>query len=308
MHKLGRIIVTGGGGFLGSYVIKHLKKLGYDPISIRSINYDLTKEDNVKRMLDRHEPDTIIHLAAKVGGIGYNRDNPVSLLEDNLLMGLYLIKNVQSTTRLTIAGTVCMYPKHCPVPFKEDDIWDGYPEETNAMYGLAKKMLLVQAEAYRIQHNFSNIVYVIPVNLYGPGDNFDDKSSHVIPALIKKFTTAKRDNLDTVTIWGTGSATREFIHADDAARGIVMATTSAPHLGPYNIGTSSEISIRDLVVLISDIVEYKGNIIWDTSKPDGQPRRKLDTSRARDAFGFESLIGFKNGLIQTIDWYRTMHR
>jgi len=248
--------------------------------------------------------DVVIHLAAKVGGIGYNRENPATLFYDNAMMGIQLMEaaRLEGVEKFVQVGTVCAYPKYTPVPFKEEDLWEGYPEETNAPYGVAKKMLLVQAQAYREQYGF-NAIYLLPVNLYGPRDNFDPESSHVIPALIRKFVDAKKEGSDTVEVWGTGSASREFLYVDDAARGIVLATERYNKPDPVNLGSGMEITIRDLVALIGELTGFDGEIVWDATKPDGQPRRCLDVSRAREEFGFESEMGFREGLKRTIEWY-----
>jgi GDP-L-fucose synthase len=303
--KSKKILVTGGAGFLGSVLVNKLIKKNVEKNNIsvpRSKNHDLRNQE-VSRALSQ-EKDIVIHLAANVGGIGYNQENPGSLFYDNLLMGAHLMEEARKANvkKFVALGTVCAYPKHTPVPFREEDLWNGYPEETNAPYGLAKKMLLVQGQAYRQQYGF-NSIYLLPVNLYGPGDNFDPKSSHVIPALIRRFTEAKKKNKRKVVIWGTGKATREFLYVDDAAEGIILATEYYNKSEPINIGSSFEISIKELVELIASIVSYKGKIEWDSSKPDGQPRRKLDVSRAEKEFGFVAKTKFEVGLKKTIRWY-----
>lgn len=301
-----RILITGGGGFLGTHVVKALEKRGVKAANIivpRSRDYDL-REKEISRELVKNV-DIVIHLAANVGGIGYNQENPGSLFYDNLLMGVHLMEEARKAgvKKFVGIGTVCAYPKFTPIPFVEEDLWNGYPEETNAPYGLAKKMLLVQGEAYRQQYNF-NAIYLLPVNLYGPGDNFDPTSSHVIPALIRKFIEAKKNKSPEVVIWGTGMATREFLYVEDAAEAILLATEKYNKADPINIGSSFEISIRELAGLIQGLVGYKGKIVWDTSKPDGQPRRKLDVKKAEKEFGFVSKTNFKNGLKKTIQWYQ----
>ncbi len=300
-----KILVTGGAGFLGSKVTEELIRKGASPQNIRiprSYDCDLREVENCKEVVQNI--DIVIHLAAKVGGIGYNQEHPAELFYDNAIMGIQLMEAARhaGVSKFVAVGTVCAYPKFTPVPFQEENLWDGYPEETNAPYGLAKKMLLVQAQAYRQQYGF-NAIYLLPVNLYGPGDNFNPESSHVIPALIKKFVEAKKANLPCVEIWGTGSASREFLYVDDAARGIVLATEHYNGNEPVNLGAAKEISIRDLVEIIRNYVGYEGKLIYDTSKPDGQPRRCLDTHRATEYFGFTATVTFEDGLKKTIDWY-----
>jgi GDP-L-fucose synthase len=298
-------LVTGGAGFLGSHLIEQMKEKGVVPENIRVTRSKTTDlriwEDCVDAVQDI---DVVIHLAAKVGGIGYNQENPATLFYDNAMMGIQLMEaaRLEGVKKFVQVGTVCAYPKFTPVPFKEEDLWNGYPEETNAPYGVAKKMLLVQAQAYRQQYGF-NAIYLLPVNLYGPRDNFDPESSHVIPALIRKFVEAKKEGFDTVEVWGTGSASREFLYVDDAARGIVLATERYNKPDPVNLGSGMEITIRDLVALIGELTGFDGEIVWDTTKPDGQPRRCLDVSRAREEFGFEAGMGFREGLQRTIEWY-----
>ena len=301
-----RVVVTGGGGFLGSYVLEFLKERGCPNPSVpRSRDYDLRREADIVRLLEESRPDVILHLAAVVGGIGANRENPGRFLYENLMMGVQLIEQSRrfDVRKFVTVGTVCSYPKFTPVPFREEDLWSGYPEETNAPYGLAKKMLLVQGQAYRQQYGL-NSIYLLPVNLYGPRDNFDPASSHVIPALIKKCVDAVEVGDDTITVWGTGKATREFVYAGDAAEGIVLAAERYDGDEPVNIGAGAEISIRDLVEMIARLTGFEGKIIWDASRPDGQPRRRLDTTRAERYFEFRARTGFEVGLRQTIEWYR----
>jgi GDP-L-fucose synthase len=301
-----RVCVTGGAGFLGSFIIDKLSKRGARQVFIPKIeDYDLVNSVDIDRMLDDAKPDLIIHLAAHVGGIGANRLHPAEFFYDNLMMGVQLMHKAwqRGVQKFVAIGTVCAYPKFTPVPFKEDDLWNGYPEETNAPYGLAKKMLLVQAQAYRQQYNF-NSIYLLPVNLYGPRDNFNPQSAHVIPDLIRKFVTAQESGQDSVEVWGDGSPTREFIYVEDAAEGILLAAEHYNGAEPVNIGSGFEISIKDLAELIAQISGFKGRLQWDTSKPNGQPRRRLDTSRAFQFFGFRAAVPFEEGLRRTIDWYR----
>jgi GDP-L-fucose synthase len=300
-----RIVVTGGAGFLGKQVVAQLSAAGADPNKImvpRSRDYDLRQMDNCRRLVDQQ--DIVIHLAAHVGGIGLNQEKPAELFYDNLIMGTQLIHAAYEAgvQKFTCVGTICAYPKFTPLPFKEDDLWNGYPEETNAPYGIAKKALLVQLQAYRQQYGFNGI-YLLPVNLYGPEDNFDPRSSHVIPALIRKVYEAKQRGDKQLPVWGDGSPTREFLYSTDAARGIVMATQSYSDPEPVNLGTGYEISIRDLVELICELMAFEGEIFWQTDKPNGQPRRCLDTERARRAFGFTAETEFRQGLDATIAWY-----
>ena len=300
-----RVAVTGGAGFLGSYVIEKLEARNAAEVFVpRFEAYDLTQLDAIRRMLTDAQPDVIIHLAAKVGGIGANREYPAEFFYDNLMMGVPLMHEAwrAEVAKFVAIGTVCAYPKHTPVPFKEEDLWKGYPEETNAPYGLAKKMLLVQSQAYRQQYGF-NSIFLLPVNLYGPRDNFDPASSHVIPALIKKCIDARESGAEQIVAWGDGSPTREFLYAEDAAEGILLATERYNASEPVNLGSAYEISIKELVEMIARLTDFEGEIVWDTSKPNGQPRRKLDTSRAQERFGFEAQTRFEEGLRETIRWY-----
>lgn len=300
-----KIILTGGSGFLGSFVEKKLIERGCSNIFIPKIeNYDLRDLEAIKRMYKNAKGDIVIHLAAVVGGIGANRENPGSFFYDNLIMGVQLIEEARlnNIEKFVAIGTICAYPKYTPVPFKEDNLWDGYPEETNAPYGLAKKMLLVQSQAYRQQYGF-NSIFLLPVNLYGPRDNFDPQSSHVIPALIRKFHEANIDKKSDVVIWGTGTATREFLFVEDCAEAIVLATEKYDKSDPINIGAGFEISIKDLALKIKKIMNYKGKIIWDKTKPDGQPKRSLDISKAMKEFNFKAKKNFDEGLQETVNWY-----
>ena len=302
-----RICVTGGAGFLGTHLIKELRARGAKDIFIPTIEkYDLVDPGDVARVLADSDPDVIIHLAAHVGGIGANREHPAEFFYDNLMMGVQLMHQayLKRVEKFVAIGTVCAYPKFTPVPFKEDDLWIGYPEETNAPYGLAKKMLLVQSQAYREQYGF-NSIFLLPVNLYGPGDNFDPRSSHVIPALIRKCMEAQDQGADHIVVWGDGSPTREFIYVTDAARGIALATERYDESLPVNVGSGFEISIKGLAEKIASMTGFEGDLVWDTSKPNGQPRRALDTSRAKEKFGFVAQTDFDEGLQQTIDWYRS---
>ncbi|MEA5502126.1 GDP-L-fucose synthase [Halotia wernerae UHCC 0503] len=301
-----RILVTGGAGFLGRQVIVQLCKAGADSAKItvtRSRDCDIRVWENCQRAVDQQ--DIIIHLAAHVGGIGLNREKPAELFYDNLIMGTQLIHAAHQAgvEKFVCVGTICAYPKFTPVPFKEDDLWNGYPEETNAPYGIAKKALLVQLQSYRQQYGFNGI-YLLPVNLYGPEDNFDTRSSHVIPALIRKVHEAQIQGVKQLPVWGDGSPTREFLYSEDAARGIVMGTQLYNDSEPVNLGTGYEISIRDLITLICELMEFDGEIVWETDKPNGQPRRCLDTERAKQAFNFTAQVSFEQGLKNTIEWWR----
>ncbi len=304
-----RVLVTGGSGFLGAHVSADLRLRGAEVVAPRSAQYDLVKAGTAERLLQDAQPHVVVHLAARVGGIGANRDNPGAFFYDNLMMGVQLLEACRraGVAKVVTVGTICSYPKLTPVPFREEELWTGYPEETNAPYGLAKKMLLVQGQAYRQQYGV-NAVHLLPVNLYGPGDNFDPASSHVIPALIKKYQDALDAGSDSIEVWGTGRASREFLYVEDAARGIGMATASYDGADPVNLGAGFEITIRDLAELIGRLMGFHGEIRWDATKPDGQPRRSLDTSRAERLFGFRATTGFEAGLRRTIDWYRASKR
>jgi GDP-L-fucose synthase len=304
-----KICVTGGAGFLGTHLQEDLRRRGAENIFIPTIEkYNLVEGEAIQEMLQDSEPDIIIHLAAHVGGIGANREHPAEFFYDNLMMGVQLMHQAYQAgvEKFVAIGTVCAYPKFTPVPFNEEDLWIGYPEETNAPYGLAKKMLLVQSQAYRDQYEF-NSIFLLPVNLYGPGDNFNPNSSHVIPALIRKCIEAQESGEDHIVVWGDGSPTREFIYVKDAARGIALAAEKYNKSDPVNIGSGFEISIKDLIQKIARMTGFEGDLVWDTSKPNGQPRRALDTTRAKEEFGFEAQTDFDEGLQNTIDWYR-QHR
>jgi len=299
-----KIIVTGGAGFLGSYVVEKLRQAGAEVFVPQYGDYDLVKIGDIRRMFDEFHPEMVIHLAALVGGIGANSRNPGRFFYDNIMMGVQLLEEarIRKVAKVMNIGTVCSYPKFTPVPFKEEDLWNGYPEETNAPYGLAKKMLIVQSQAYRQQYEFNSIT-LLQVNLYGPRDNFDPETSHVIPALIKKCHDALKEGRDEITVWGSGKPSREFLYAEDAAEGILLAAANYNKSDPVNIGSGLEISIKDLVVMIARLTGFKGRVAFDASRPDGQPRRCLDTSKAFREFGFKAKTGFEEGLRKTIDWY-----
>jgi GDP-L-fucose synthase len=304
-----RVAVTGGEGFLGSYVVERLQACGAPAVQVpRASEYDLRRLEAVERLFKDMRPEIVIHLAAIVGGIGANRERPGEFFFDNLIMGAQLMEVARRAgiEKFVSIGTVCAYPKFTPVPFREDDLWNGYPEETNAPYGLAKKMLLVQGQAYRRQYGF-NSIYLLPVNLYGPGDHFDPKVSHVIPALIKKCIDARERDSGEIVVWGDGTPTREFLYVEDAAEGIVLAAERYNGVEPVNLGSSFEISIRELTNLIAELTGFRGQIRWDQTQPNGQPRRKLDTTRAEREFGFRSRTGFREGLQRTVEWYEA-HR
>src|SRR5436189_779795 len=305
-----RVLVTGGSGFLGSRVVEKLGRKSPDQIFVpRREKYDLVETENVVRLYRDAQPDVVIHLAGEVGGIGANRANPGKFFYNNLMMGTQMMEygRRHGISKFVALGTICAYPKHTPVPFKEERLWDGYPEETNAPYGLAKKMLLVQAQAYRQQYGF-NAIFLLPVNLYGPGDNFDPETSHVIPAIIKKCLDAVDSGAREVFLWGTGKPTREFLYVDDAAEAVVLAAERYNGADPVNVGYGSEISIKDLALLIASLTGFSGSILWDTTKPDGQPKRSLDVSKAEVLFGFRAQVSFQDGLRRTIDWYKAVRR
>jgi len=296
-----RIVVTGGGGFLGSHLVERLRARGEDPFVARRADYDLTRWDDAERLFDDARPELVFHLAAEVGGIGANRANPGRYWYANLMMGAHVLElcRINGVGKVVTAGTVCAYPKFTPVPFGEDDLWNGYPEETNAPYGVAKKSILVGAQSYRAQYG-TDAIFLLPANLYGPRDNFDLETSHVIPALIRKMVASS----DEVVLWGDGSPTREFLYVDDCAEGLLLAADRYDRPDPVNLGTSEEISIHDLAELIAELTGFEGEIVWDTSMPNGQPRRRLDVSRAKELFGFEARTTLREGLTRTIEWYR----
>ncbi|MBU2260058.1 GDP-L-fucose synthase [Patescibacteria group bacterium] len=304
---LQKVLVTGGNGFLGTHLVPKLKYREWcaDVVASHSTEYDLRNQKDVQKMFSDHKPDIVIHLAASVGGIGANREHPGKFFYENLMMGVQTMHqaHLSGVKKFVALGTICAYPKFTPVPFKEENLWDGYPEETNAPYGIAKKALLVQAQAYRQEYGF-NAIYLLPVNLYGPGDNFDLQTAHVVPTLIRKFSEAKENGDDALTLWGDGSPTREFFYVDDCAEGILLATEKYDKPDPINLGSGEEISIKDLADLIAKEVGFTGSVEWDTSKPNGQPRRRLDVSRAKAEFGFEAQTPFLEGLRKTIAWYR----
>ena len=300
------VLVTGGAGFLGTHVVRHIRDQGCRAVIVpRSREFDLREKAAIISLFERAKPDLVIHLAAVVGGIGANRQHPGQFFYDNAIMGLQLMEQARlfGVAKFVVIGTVCAYPKFTPVPFQETDLWNGYPEETNAPYGLAKKMLLVQAQAYRQEYGF-NAIYLLPVNLYGPGDNFDPETSHVIPALIRKCLEAVEGRQEEVVVWGTGQASREFLYVEDAARAIVLGSEHYHDPEPVNLGSGGEISVKELVELIADLTGFKGRLVWDTTKPDGQPRRCLDTTRAQQAFGFRAQTDLREGLKRTIEWYK----
>jgi GDP-L-fucose synthase len=299
------VLVTGGGGFLGSRLVKRLQKAGHEPFVARRRDYDLTVADEAERLFADAQPELVFHLAAEVGGIGANRANPGRYWYANLLMGTHVLEQSRLTGvgKLVLLGTICAYPKFAPVPFSEDDLWNGYPEETNAPYGVAKKALLVGAQAYREQYGL-NAVYLLPVNLYGPGDNFDLENSHVIPALVRKMIEAQDRGEREVVLWGDGSPTREFLYVEDCAEGIFLAGERYDGPEPVNLGTGEETAIRDLAELVAELTGYQGEIVWDTSKPNGQPRRQLDVSRAERLFGFRAATRLREGIERTVAWYR----
>ncbi len=299
-----QVVVTGGGGFLGSFVVERIRQAGARAVIPRSAEYDLVDRAAARRLLGDARPDLVIHLAARVGGIGANLENPGRYLFENAMMGLQLFEECRLARipKLVAVGTICAYPKFAPVPFKEDDLWNGYPEETNAPYGIAKKMMLVQSQAYRDQYGMNSVV-LFPVNLYGPRDNFDLQSSHVIPAMIRKFVSARERGDNEVVLWGDGSPTREFLYVEDAAEGIVLAAERYDSSDPVNLGSGQEIPIRDLAEKIAKAARYDGRFVWDTSKPNGQPRRRLDVSRAKERFGFEARTSFDRGIAATVAYY-----
>jgi GDP-L-fucose synthase len=298
---MARALVTGGGGFLGSHLVERLEQAGHDVFVARRRDYDLTRFDDAERLFEDAQPELVFHLAAEVGGIGANRANPGRYWYANLMMGAHVLElaRLHETRKVVIAGTVCAYPKFTPVPFHEDDLWNGYPEETNAPYGIAKKSVLVGAQSYRQQYG-TNAIHLLPVNLYGPRDNFNPETAHVIPDLIRKM----HESSDRVVLWGDGSPTREFLYVEDCADGLALAAERYDGAEPVNLGTGHEIAIRDLATLIAELTGFTGEIVWDTSMPNGQPRRSLDTSRAKELFGWEARTGFREGLEQTIAWYR----
>ncbi|HEX2207641.1 MAG TPA: GDP-L-fucose synthase [Longimicrobium sp.] len=303
-----RVLVTGGGGFLGSHVVERLQALGADPFVARRADFDLTRQAEVERLYAESRPRMVMHLAAEVGGIGANRANPGRFFYANAVMGVMMIEEARraGVEKFVQVGTVCAYPKYTRVPFREEEIWSGYPEETNAAYGIAKKALLVQLQAYRQQYGMNGI-YLLPTNLYGPRDNFDPATSHVIPALVRRMVEARREQLPTLPVWGTGNASREFLYVDDAARALLLAAEHYDGAEPVNLGIGNEIRIAELAGLIAQLVGYEGRLAFDPTQPDGQPRRSLDTRRARELFGFRARVGIRDGLRHTVDWYLSRH-
>jgi GDP-L-fucose synthase len=305
---MSKVLVTGGGGFLGSHLVTRLEEDGHEVVAARRADHDLTSMADTARLFDDARPELVFHLAAEVGGIGANRANPGRYWYANLMMGAHVLEQARlhETPKLVVAGTICAYPKFAPVPFREDDLWNGYPEETNAPYGVAKKTLLVGAQAYREQYGLS-AVFLLPVNLYGPRDNFDLETSHVIPALIRKMVEAREEGRDEIVLWGDGSPTREFLYVDDCVEGLVLAAARYDGPDPVNLGTGEEIAIRDLATLVAEHTGFTGEITWDTSKPNGQPRRRLDTTRAEKLFGFRARVSLREGIERTVAWYRSAH-
>ncbi|HKC25381.1 MAG TPA: GDP-L-fucose synthase [Thermoanaerobaculia bacterium] len=304
-----RVLVTGGAGFLGGFVVQRLREAGADVVAPRSADYDLVDRAAARRLLADAQPDLVIHLAARVGGIGANRDNPGRFFFENLMMGAQLFEECRlaRVPKLVAAGTICAYPKHAPIPFREDDLWNGYPEETNAPYGLAKKMMLVQSQAYRLQYGMNSVV-VFPVNLYGPRDSFDLATSHVISAMIRKCVEAREKGRAEVVLWGDGTPTREFLYVEDAAEGILLAAERYDSSEPVNLGSGEEIAIHDLATLVAEATRFGGRFVWDTTKPNGQPRRRLDVRRAKERFGFEARTSLAEGIRRTVAWYETSRK
>ena len=307
IEKNDRILVTGGAGFVGSFIVEKLRERGYsNVVVVRRAEFDLTRQEDVARLYEKIKPAVVMHLAAEVGGIGANRENPGRFFYANAAMGLHMIEGARlsGVRKFLQVGTICAYPKFTPVPFREDELWSGYPEETNAPYGVAKKSLLVMCQAYRQQYGL-NAIYLLPVNLYGPRDNFDPRSSHVIPALVRKCVEARDRGDKTITAWGTGAASREFLYVEDCAEGLIAALEQYDSPEPVNLGSGNEITIRELTSLVARLCNFKGRIVWDPSKPDGQPRRCLDVSRAREAFGFVAQTPLEEGLARTVEWFES---